>query len=135
LAKRPPPGPIDLQEHWRTERARADVPLDASWCHAPAPDFIGPLCPPGQLWFARGRPKGAWQIRAEARIAALSALPFLDRQIDRGSEVAIATSEAGKEMGNAASTPTFAGDVGGGHIRLTPQNKPGTPAQRQQSGH
>jgi hypothetical protein len=66
-------GPVDYQELWRTERARAAVPLDASWCHKPAPDFVGPLCPPGQLWFARGRPKDAWQVRAEARIAALSA--------------------------------------------------------------
>jgi hypothetical protein len=44
-------------------------------------------------------------------------------------------AEAGKETGNAAPTPAFAGDVGGAHIRPTPQNKPGTPAQRQQSGH
>jgi hypothetical protein len=58
---------IDLQELWRCEGARAAVPLDASWCHNPAPDFIGPLTAPMALWFARGRPKSAWEIAAADR--------------------------------------------------------------------
>ncbi len=40
----------ELQELWR-----------------PDADLIGPLMPPMLLWFARGRPKDAWQIAGEAR--------------------------------------------------------------------
>ena len=68
--RRKPKPEVEPQELWRTERAVADIPLDASWCHRPAPDFIGPLCPPMQLWFARGRPKSQWEIDAAARQAA-----------------------------------------------------------------
>lgn len=59
--------PLALQELWRNEGARAAVTLDASWSHTLAPAFIGPLMPPMLLWFARGRPKSAWEIVAEAR--------------------------------------------------------------------
>lgn len=36
----------------------------------PSPDFCGPLMPPMLLWFARGRPKSAWEVEADARHAA-----------------------------------------------------------------
>lgn len=39
----------------------------------PAPDFVGPLMPPMLLWFARGRPKSAWEVAADARHAAARA--------------------------------------------------------------
>jgi hypothetical protein len=61
---------IGLQDLWRCEGARAAVPMDASWCHNPAPDLIGPMMPPMELWFARGRPKSAWEIAAQTRHAA-----------------------------------------------------------------
>jgi hypothetical protein len=61
---------VDRQEFWRCEGARADVPLDASWCHKPAPDLIGPMMPTMLLWFARGRPKSSWEVAADARHAA-----------------------------------------------------------------
>jgi hypothetical protein len=57
----------EFQELWRNDGARAAVPLDASWCHEPAPDFIGPMMPPMGLWVARGRPKSAWEIEADTR--------------------------------------------------------------------
>lgn len=56
----------ELQEIWRNKGAIAAVPSDDS-CHDPAPDFIGPTLGGMALWFARGRPKSAWEVAADER--------------------------------------------------------------------
>jgi hypothetical protein len=42
--------------------------LDALW--RPDPAFVGPVEPPMIRWMREGRPKSAWELKAEARHAA-----------------------------------------------------------------
>ena len=54
----------------RTRFAKLPTAAELEPIWRPDPAFIGPVAPPMLLWLYRGRPKNAWELKAEARHAA-----------------------------------------------------------------